>query len=575
MKKRSTILWLGFFAVVVGILTASEPVRPRFVPPDRLDFSYDSSWSGRELEPGEVTVIQQAINSIKNAPPDSFRYVDAGGNTLAVSCSTLAKLLQGQLDAGTMEAETMNEDAAGGEYWDEINIRDDVLDNAVENADTRYLEELLVHEATHKGQPNSLPETDTEIPAYAAELAYKDSIGLDSTDADYRFVRDKLKRYRRVHAYNELKRQLESCWVTRWVVRYLPKEPPENWQLAAFQLGDTDEVLHDLGPLEVTDMLSWENYFGNDVSLILLMGASRNGGTHLTGFQFQNGHVIGPSPWWQMLFPPGFYSFAYSNQMHCYFIVDTLNRVILRAPDMNEDKLPDGPFFVWAHAWQFPQLEGMLSVLPTAHPQHGYGLLVNDFDAHYSRWIPAYDVLPFLVDVDGAEGADIAFPCARYEFVNIKPRIVEPWPWAGENFCTVFGTWQHPIEVWRTDPTGEIMQQPLGVAFLNNNIVTECPLIEPLLPGDHILAFDPVSQKRLKLPYEVQDPTPRNLTIHYTGDGMFRLDWQDVEGAGAYRIEFSTDGVFWEDPGLITPVSEFMIPLLHSDLMMFRVIALR
>ncbi|MCB9365960.1 MAG: hypothetical protein H6508_02060 [Calditrichaeota bacterium] len=576
MKHNRRMYWIIALGVLVGILAASEPTWTRYVPPDHLDFSYDSSWSGRALTPEESTSVSNAISNIRTPPPDSIRYVNAAGSTVTVSCSTLAALLQGQLNNGTMQAETLNEDYAGGEYWDEINISDDVLEDAEATGNTDYLEELLVHEATHKGQPNNLPEAETEIPAYAAELAYKDSNGLDSTDADYRNVRDKLREYRRIYAYDQLKRMLESSWLTRWVIRYLPKDPPENWNLAAFQLGDTQEQLYDLGPLEITDMLTWENYFGNDRSLILIMGANRDGGCHWTGYQFENGQILEPAPWWQMPLPPGFYSMAYSPAMECYFVVDTLTKTIMYVPDFNGDKLPDGPMMMWANSMQFPQIEDMLSVTPTSHPVHGYGLLVNDCDAHYSRWIPAYDVRPFLVDADGVIGAETAFPCARYELVNIQPRIVEPWPWAGDSYCTIFGTWQHPIEVWRTDPTGEIMLQPLGVVFLMDDIQADIELMEPLLAGDFIIAFDPVSGKRLRRPYEVKDPTPREVTIRYDTDSdMITLDWQDVAGASAYRLEVSFDGELWEDPGFVTETSDFSMPLQHVDRMLFRVIAMR
>lgn len=575
MVFRNIMFWTASVIFIAGILTATESWISR--PPSRnpLDFQYDSSWSGRPLTSSESTTVRQAIDSIRTPPPDSITYTDAAGNTLTVSCSTLANALQGQLESGTMEAETLNDDYAGGEYWDEININDDVLADAGSSGNTDYLEELLVHEGTHKGQSNSLPETDTEIPAYGAELAYKDSIGLDSTDADYRFTRDKLREYRRIHTYNALKKMLESSWLTSWVVRYLPKDPPENWQLAAFQPGDSQEILFDLGPLEVSDMHGFEDYFAPGISLLMFAGAHRDGGSHLTAAMIDHGQVVQPFPFWQMRYPPGLYSFAYSEQMHCYFFVDTLMKFIIVAPDMDGNKLPDGPTPLWATAMQFPEITDMLSVTPTNHPQHGFGLLVNDCDAHFSRWIPAYAERPFLKDLGGPEGADVSFMCRRFEFVNIKPRITEPWPWQGDMQCTVFGTWTHPVEVWTTDPSGEILIEPLGVAVLADDIVGQCPLLRPLLAGERIVAVDPISGKRLRTAYQVPEPIPRELTIRYMESGELRLDWMDVVGAASYGIEVSFDGYVWEDPGLSTQESEITLPLLHLNLTMFRVVARR
>ncbi len=575
MVLRNIMFGMVTAAFVAGILAAAEPAKPRTPTRNPLDFDYDSSWSGRPLTPEESTTVRQAIDSIRTPPPDSITYTDAAGNSVTVSCSALANMLQGQLEAGTIEAETLNEDYSGGEYWDEINISDDVLANAGSTGNTDYLEELLIHEGTHKGQSNSLPETDTEIPAYSAELAYKDSCRMDTTDPDYEFTRDKLSEYRRIHRYNALKKMLESLWVTSWIVRYLPENPPLNWQLASFQLGDADEILFDLGPLEIGDMLAFENYFSPGASLLMLTGAHRDGGSHLTAARIENGQVMQPFPWWQMRYPPGLHSMAYSGGMHCYFFVDTLTKTILWAPDPDGNKLPDGPLLIWATEIQFPEIQDMLSVTPATHPFHGNGLLVNDCDAHYSRWIPAYDQRPFLIDNDGVQGGDISLTCSRFEFVKIKPRITEPFPWPGDMMCTVFGTWSHPVEVWSTDPSGEILLEPLGVVMLADDIVGTCPLIRPLFTNEKIIAYDPISEQRLRVAYQVSDPTPRELTIRCTETAELYLNWQDVPGANMYGIEVSFDGNLWENTGLLTPTSEITLPFIHPNMAMFRVVAHR
>lgn len=576
MNRSSTSIWLAGLLLATCVLASSEPANRHRVPPGRLDFTYDDTWSGRDLTAGEKAVVQRAIDSIRTPPPDSITYTDANGNPQTVSCSALGAWLQIQLNGNTMQAETLNQDVDGGEYWDEINISDDVLADAQNTGNTDYLEELLIHEGTHKGQPNNLPEDDTEIPAYAAELAYKDSMGMTILDAEYRACFRDLMLHRVSYTLHLPRRRAERSWINRFVTSYLPDIFPSEHKLITHQFGDTEYREFPLGPLEVSDMVAHENYFGPGVSMVLLIGNNRLGGSHVTALQMQEGMVTGPVPWWTLPLPPGFYSMNYSSDMQSYFLVDTLDHSIYRAPDSDGDLLPDGPILPWATMFQFPQLANMLSVKPTYHPGHGFGLIVNESDEHFSRWIPAHEVCSFLVDMDGAEGADAAFPCRRLEFVNIQPRITDPFPWPGDMTCTVFGTWQHPIEIWTTDPLGQVFIEPIGVTVLGDDIVASCPLLRPLMHDEYILAVDAVTDRHISSPFHVSNPTPKALTIFYdVTHEAFTLDWQDVPGATSYRIEVSFDGWQWEDVGFIAVESRYVMPDQHLNYLEFRVIAQR
>jgi len=79
MKISRLLYLIGVALLLAGTIIATEPPITRHTPPGTIDFSYDSSWSGRQFTSAESSVVAQAICSIATAPPESITYQNAAG----------------------------------------------------------------------------------------------------------------------------------------------------------------------------------------------------------------------------------------------------------------------------------------------------------------------------------------------------------------------------------------------------------------------------------------------------------------------------------------------------------------
>jgi hypothetical protein len=574
----------------LGMLLASQPKDKKLPTPQEIKFKYNNSWSGRPLTSGESTTVAQAIHNIATAPPGSITYRNAAGSTITVSCSTLAAALKAQQDSGQIQAETLNAGSDGGEYEGEINVKDSLLGVAdTSAAGMKYLEELLIHEETHKGSHQDTQGTDAnEIEAHAAELAYKDSIGLDSANsADYRWTLKEWKRYRYNYVWGLIKRMFARIWFLRHICFIEDGEYPAPDMFKSYGVGDADFYEFDLGFfLRASDMMGFENYepFGSRHTLVLICGGEPVEfpfTARILPLDIYEGEVWGELPMLDFTVPPYdpmfFYTMAYWSDLGRYYFVDTLNHQVVTMPDWDGNLIPDmEELSTFASAfWSgFEPLYDMRSVEPTMHRYHGFGLIVNNEDVHYTDNICPYDERFFLADWDGDNVADECLPAYRFEFLSSRPRI-HVRPWAGEDVVMLFGSWDHSIEVWATDSLGEDLHEPLGNVWMEWGVHAECMLSRALEPGEFILAIDMETGGRLRLATKVIDPTPQNMTICFL-PGVFVLQWEEVLGADHYNIYESDDPeLFPADPTYTAFINEFGLPMMPNEKLFYRVTAER
>ncbi|MFH1011889.1 MAG: hypothetical protein V1784_11735 [bacterium] len=553
MRARKWICFGVPILIGVGMLLASQPKEKPVQPPlPRIDFDYDNTWDGRPLTPAEKGTVGSAINNIKNPPPSSITYKDAAGNSITVACSTLAKNLQAQLDSGDIQAETKNKSDAG-EYQGEINVNQKKLATCSTDAGKKYLEELLIHEETHKGaQQEGQSDDENEIEALAAELAYKDSIGLDSaSSADYQWTLSLWKKHRFNYLWGRIMRILEHIWAQTHICFIEYGEGISTDMFKSFAQGDTGFYEFNLSTfLRASDLLIHEDYYplGPEHCLALISGGEPGlGHGRILGLDIYQGRVQPPSPYFLQDFtvppydPMFLYSMAHSPERNCYYFVDTLSQRIVSMPDMDGNLIPEMVVSMYANAMMFPQLVGMRSVEPTRHRYYGFGLIVNHEDAHYTDAIRPHDTRFFLPDWNGDNMADECIPVHRYEFVTCKPHLGTPS--AGDPLVQIFASWDHPVEVWATDSLGETFHEHLGSVWMEMPHM-DCGLMRPLMAGEFIIAMDMETGGHLALATKVAGPTPpaapTDVTIKYNATtGNVELRWTDT-GAPYYFVYRST-----------------------------------
>ena len=586
-------IYLGIPLLIgVGMLMASQPRDKKLSPTRHIDFDYDSSWNGVPFTSAESTTVAAAIESIRTAPPDSISYSNAAGNTITVSCSTMADCLTSQLNSGKLEKETQN-GADGGEYGGEINVGEDRLAAAgTSAAGMTFLEELLIHEEIHKGtHQNGQSSDENEVEAYGAELAYKDSNGLDSaSNGDYRDALSRLKTHQENYDLAELiKRLRELLAEASGKITFIDHGDgfdPDFFKSHALTGGD---YVYDLSLfLDASDMMLHNNFFmfPPEHSLALLCGGDLMlGHARIVGFDIFDGmvqpYLPPPDPYVLLDFfvpdydPMYFYSMAYSPDMDRYYLVDTLNQQIVTMGDYDGDLIPDMvDLSTFASAMMFPDLVGMRSVEPTVHRYHGYGLIVNHEDTRYTDAIYPYDERLFLPDMNGDHIADACFPAMRFEFVTCKPKILGS-PWEGEISVQLMASWDHPIDVYATDSLGQTLFEPLGNTYMEMPHMA-CGLFRPLMAGEYIIAQDMENGRKLKLATRVIDPTPQGLTVGIEDLTMLTLRWEAVPGADYYNIFESFDPMdFTGATVYFTDTNEFSLPMPPDDKLFYQVKAMK
>lgn len=574
----------------VGMLIASQPKDKKLPPTRGIDFDYKNTWHGRPLTSGESTTVATAICSIRTAPPESISYTNAAGSTITVSCSTLADCLTSQLNSGEIEAETTNT-ADGGEYGGEINVGERPLAEAeTSDAGMTFLEELLIHEETHKGAHQDTQSSDeNETEAYGAELAYKDSIGLDSaSNSDYR---DALSRMRTHQANYDLAQLIKRL---RELINALDKKcfidhgeglDPDYFKSHALT---GDDYEYDLSPfLDASDMMIHEHYepLGPNHSLALICGGELMlGHARLLCLDIFDGEVFPPDPCLQDYFVPPyepmyFYSMAYSEDMQRYYLVDSLNHQVVTMGDYDGDLIPemeDLTTFASAFEPGFEPLLGMRSVEPTWHRYYGFGLIVNHEDAHYTDAINPYDERFFLTDFNGDHIADMCILTPRYEFVTCKPHIVVA-PWENDFSVRLLASWDHPIDVYLTDSLGQTLFELLGNIHMEMPHM-DCWLEGSLMAGEYIIAIDMENGRKLNLATKVIDPTPQNVTISLFDPAaqIYILRWEAVPGADYYNVYESDDPMhFPTDPTYGSTTNEMHILAPNGEKFFYQVTAMK
>ena len=239
-----------------------------------------------------------------------------------------------------------------------------------------------------------------------------------------------------------------------------------------------------------------------------------------------------------------FTSMERAEMVHFWYVVDTLNHQILQMQDlMFEDGVPDEIISVFASALTpgFEPLQHVVGLDKGFHPFLGEGLIANVYDAHIYELMYPYQMNFFLADPDGDLHADFMMELPLYEFMQFRPAIQVPLPWAGENFVQIYGSWEHDIAVFSTDETGQIIFEDLGIVHMSPGIDAECPLIRPLLAGEYLRPMDMQTGKSTGVT-QVIDPTPQDFVIRYlTEEDEFEFCWLPVVGANYYQIWWTED----------------------------------
>ncbi len=598
--KVAKWFYLGVPVLIgVGMLVASQPDERKQEPPPRRIKFIGPDFKGRPLREYEYGVVEAAIESIRTPPPDSISWTDAAGSTKTVSCSTYADLLKRQLRSGRIQAEIGTTRHSGANHLsdgkatdkDQMNVDSQLIEWTWNHPDSIiYLEETLIHEGTHKWQSTSVMTFDErEIDALRAELAYKDSNGLDTSDAYYRFKDTLLFRHKFRHFYPYLVVRLLKLLRALGYNVFIHHDPYGLGvdYFASFKPGDTDWYEFDLGYfLRASDMAVFENHFmlppGHCLAL-MCGGVPSTGTARIWAFEVLGGEIIGPLVNYDFGplqgYPPMFfYNMTRNTETGCYYMSDTLNKeIVLMGDAVYDDYIPDEIIGVYASAlWPgFEPLETMRGVEVAMHPTQGFGIIIYEGDMRDSDVYDPYDDCFFLPDADGNDTADACIPSKRYEFVVFTPDVQYPMPWVGEDFVQLFAPWDHFIDVYSTDSLGQTLYELLGTTQMTGGVDAECMLSRPLMEGEFVLAVDAGTGDRIRCATKVIDPVPKEFTIHYLS-GVLLLQWDEVPGVDHYNIYQSDDPVeFSLEPTFISYTNEFALPMMPNEKLFFRVTAER
>ncbi len=536
--KRTKWFYLGM-PVLVGatILVASQPDRKCPRPGPRIQFDVPGRYGGRALTPDEKATIQRAIDNIRTPPPGSITFTDANLDTHTVSSSTIADNLQKQLDRGAIEAETLNQKIYGSVLRDglettegnEMNI-DPMLIASSSDDSTRlvHLEEVLLHEFIHKTQETE--ETDSEereLEALAAELACKDSVGLDTTDALYRATWvDYWDRWRQ-YATGDTDRWLRFMSLLHVgeycaFVRYDTTGYEPNCFLS-FRIGDMNWYQYTLCPMRPGDVMIFDDYFqlpaGHSLAVFCGAGAE-TGVARILALDIYQGQVVNPFATLDFG-PPNYPPMFFGSMTRCsasgtYFVLDTLNKQILAMLDMNQDLIPGTIVSTYASA-AAPGFEALMKMrgidATTLHSLRGFALLINHDDVHLPHEMDPRQVYWCLPDADGNLIADACVQVPMWEFVTFTPHIQAPLPVGGDQAVQLYASWSHDIQVWAADSLGQNLSELLGSTLMSGGVDAVCPLSRALLEGEFIIPTDQTTGQRPRLATRVGSGTAADETI--------------------------------------------------------------
>jgi len=491
-----------------------------------LDFTCPPKWAGRPLTETERTTVRRAIDSIATPPPSAITYSDSSGNVRTMSCADIAANLLRQLNRGGIEAETLNTGDAGETFYggtlsdglpttegDKLNLDVMLMEGAAEDPSIlRYLEVILLHEHTHKTQTiTGTTSNAREIEAFAAGLAYMDSLGFPADDGmrqESFETWQKRKQGTHHHARIPL---LQSEGASCAFIHFDTTGTGPSY-LATFHLGQIHWQQCSLGSWRPADMMLFSRNTPLPTGHFLAVvcgGDGTQGVARMTAYDiFQDqvagtfvSHSFGPPS-----FPPMFFSsMTRCPQTGLYFVLDSLNGQIRVLSDNNQDMVGDAILSVYADAgWDgFEDLAGMRGVDLVTHLYGGQVPVVNHTEAHLPHNLDPFALYWCLPDMNGDRVANLCAPIHGYEFLIFSPVIQTPLPVAGDQTVQVFATWSHSINVWQTDASGQTLINLLGSVTMQPAVDAVCELTRALGEGEYIVPVDQNNGMRPMTPVRV------------------------------------------------------------------------
>ncbi|MBU0693006.1 hypothetical protein KKC97_06810 [bacterium] len=609
IKKRDTrkpILSGVLLLLTVGLLLAVETGTTPYTPPDQVRFN-NPPFKGREMTLGEQLAVWKAIDSISTPPPDSIRWTDAAGSTKTVSCDSFADLLSEQMNSGRMETDVSGGGKDHGRSGvnhlsdgkatdkDQMNVDSSLLSWAAASDDSLvYLEETLIHEATHKGQKVSEMTTDEEeIEALEAELAYKDSCGLDLTNWYYLEKFCLLFGHMLHHTITKPFGGSLLHYSMNGYLGFLRHNPNGDGVDYLVTNGPTGTAVNEYdlnlyGIRHAADMVTFDNHFmlPPDHCLAVTCGGDPLTGTASINLlsiyqgQFMNpvwDYQFGPAQGYDPMF---FYCMTSWDPTGKWYVIDsTGHQILIMVDSQQSDGVPDEITGVYASAsWPgFEPLLDMKSIQATEHPELGFGIFVSDRDKGETDVVYPYDDFFFLPDTPArSDSADSCVPVKQYEFLSFNPDIQYPLPWDGDEFVHVWGSWESDIQVWTSDSIITTGIEFLGLVHMTDTVDAVCGLSRPLVAGEFIYAYDATLDLNLRLATKVVDPTPTEVTINFdSNDGMLKVYYGNGLKNCHYELWSSDDCIEFYNTGLTSTDGHFEFPLPPQEKQFYQVRAVR
>jgi len=536
MKTRKRLSLVIATLFWIGMLIASQNGGGQSWGDRGLDFTLPPNWAGRPLTETEKATLRRAIDSIATAPPSAITYADSAGHTRTLSCATIAANLLRQLQQGRIEAETLNTGAAGetfyGGTWsdglastegDELNLDTMMIVAAAEDSSLlKYLEVILVHEHTHKTQITAGTTNNArEVEAFAAGLAYMDSLGFESGDGMRQVSREAW--YRHKYGSEEQQSRAPLLQSAGEYCAFLNFDTTGSGpsSLASFHLGQIGWHEYNLSPMRPSDMILFDRRIPVAAGHLMAVVCGREtsqGIAQLHAFDIFQGQVVSTVVT-HSFGPPAFPPMSFTSMTRCpqtglYFVLDTLNHQIRVLSDRNSDSVGDTIISIYACAsWPgFELLSEMRGIDLCTHIMGGQVIVVNQEETHLPHQIDPAATCWVLPDLNGDREADLWAPAHGWEFVQFTPTIQVPLPVGGDQTVHLFATWMHNIEVWTSDSTGQNVYDILGSVGMASGADADCQLMRQLGEGEYIIPLDVTSGRRPNLATRVGSPSSSDET---------------------------------------------------------------
>jgi hypothetical protein len=449
----------------------------------------------------------------------------------------------------------------------------DLHPSVVDGSDSTFLQEVLVHEAQHKTQANSSEAAD-EVEAYSLEKAYKDSIGLDSTNFHYRECTTNLAYYTTILDSATVRRARRASAALQ-KADHVYKTTPGNSTtgeagvLKSRLLGDPDwsfEIPLMGGFFNPADLL--QDYSSPSIlpaNIFLACGQNLAGEGMVIALEVLDGFLMAEIPLFSMP-NANFHCMSFNpDQPHLLQVLDTQNHLILTLEDQDGDFLVDSFFDIY---FAYDPTMNYLRMDWENHSLLGAGILLSERDKLFSHVPRLNEEMLYIIDADGDLHADVELPVSWFEFVDLVPIIQHPMPLPGDISVNIFATWQHEIEIWSTNEFGDPLEF-LG-SQLMNEVEQPAELSRPMLAGEWIRPFDVNTATWQGQPVLVAETIPEieapyDLQIEYTYDGLdrrIRLDWQHNCVSDCYYMVYMSEANAGWIPVMETPEQFFEMQLI-------------